>query len=172
VANERICGGYILLSRKLIDSQIMKKPPLYLKVWIWLLLKAQHGDYKGLKRGQYKTSLPEIIEAMSYKVGYRIERHSKKEIFGIIEWLRNPHEGNHEGNMMVTTKVTQGFVYNIVNYDVYQNPNNYEGNNENPAKVLRREEKGSNNNKNVKNVKKLKNKDIEYTPLFEIAYKN
>jgi len=38
-----IPGGYILLSRKLIESEIFKKPPLYIKVWNYLLLKAQHN---------------------------------------------------------------------------------------------------------------------------------
>jgi hypothetical protein len=53
--------------------------------------------------------------------------------------------------MMVTTKVTHGFVYNIVNYGFYQDPDNYEGNNETEAKVQRRYNKGANNNKNDKN---------------------
>jgi hypothetical protein len=59
----KILGGYVLLSRKLIDSEIFKKPPLYLKVWIYLLQRAQHGDFKQLKRGQVTTSIAEIMEA-------------------------------------------------------------------------------------------------------------
>jgi len=141
-------GGYILLSRKLIESEIMSKPPLYLKVWVWLLLKAQHSLYKGLERGSCKTSMPQIIEAMSYKVGYRTEKPTKREIQKIIEWLRNPHEGSTTGNMMVTTKVTQGFVYKVLNYNVYQDPNNYEGYNEKVTKEQRSANNGSNNNKN------------------------
>lgn len=175
----KIPGGYILLSRKLIESEIMKKPPLYLKVWVWLLLRAQHSDYKRLKRGQAKTSVQEIQEAMSYKVGYRTEKPTYKEIYGIIEWLRNPREGDsegksdgiYEGNMMVTTKVTHGFVYTIVKYDAYQNPNNYEGNNEGSAKVKaevtmkeqRRSRQGNNINNNDKNVKN--DKEVIYTEI-------
>lgn len=61
----KISGGYVLLPRKIIDSEIINKPPLYLKVWIYLLQIAQHTDYKQLKRGQVRTSIPEIIEACS-----------------------------------------------------------------------------------------------------------
>lgn len=180
MSDKKIEGGYILLSRKLIESEIMKKPPLYLKVWIWLLLKAQHHDYRDLKRGEYKTSIPEIIEAMSYKVGYRISRPTKKEIFGILEWLRNPYEGDmkgyNEGNMMVTTKVTHGFVYNIVNYSTYQNPDNYEGNNEGLAKVTtkvaRRERQGNNTNKNDKNKEYIDVDEEQHGEIFKFFNQN
>ena len=168
-----ILGGYILLSRKLIESEIMKKPPLYLKVWAWLLLKAQHQNYKGLNRGQLLTSIPEIREAMAYKVGYRVEKPTKKQIWGVLDWLRNPYEGTTKGTtdvttnepMIVTTKVTHGILVNIVKYDLYQTSQNYEGNNEGNdegnnegiAKELRRERQGNNINKNDKNDKNDKN---------------
>jgi len=165
-------GGYILLSRKLIESEIMSKPPLYLKIWVWLLLNAQHTNYKGLERGSYKTSIPDIMDAMTYYVGYRKERPTKKEIFGVIEWLRNPHEGNGEGSMMVTTKVTHGFVYKVQNYSVYQEPKNYEGNDEGLTKVPMISNGGNNNNKNgFKNVKNDKKKDINIFLPDSIEYK-
>jgi hypothetical protein len=157
-----IPGGYILLARKLMDSGIMEKPPEYLKVFIYLLLKARHDDNCILKRGQGFTSIPELMEKLSYKVGYRTEKISKKKIWNILEWLRFPDEGDNEGNakvtMIVTTKVTHGITYTISNYEHYQNPKNYEGNNEGnnekPTKELRREEIGNNIKKNVKETKK------------------
>jgi len=54
----------------------------YFKIWTWLLLKAQHKDYGNLKRGQLITSIAEIQEAMSYKVGFRTEKPSKKQVWG------------------------------------------------------------------------------------------
>lgn len=161
MADNKIPGGYILLSRKVIESEIMKKPPLYLKVWVWLLLNAQHKEFGGLARGQCRTSVQEISEAMSYRVGYRIEKPSYKEIRGIIEWLRRPYEGQHEGHMMGTTKVTHGIVCTICNYDIYQTPENYEGQHEGRAKVARRSEQGQDINKNVKNDKNDKNKELK-----------
>ncbi len=160
-------NGYILESRSILESAIWKKPPLYFKVWHYLLMKAQHADYKSLKRGQLFTSIDQIRESCSYYVGYRKVTPTRKEVFGVLEWLRNPCEGNNEGNnespMIVTTKVTHGMVVSIVNYAVYQDPKSYEGNNEGTPKVTtkvqRRYTQGNNNNKNVKNDKKEKNEN-------------
>ncbi|MFL0198408.1 hypothetical protein ACJDU8_22990 [Clostridium sp. WILCCON 0269] len=155
----KIKGGYILLSRRLVESEIFDKPPLYLKVWIYLLSKAQHKDFKGLKRGQLWTNIPEIQEACSWYVGYRKETPTKKQIYTILEWLRNPceqdNEGTTKGTMIVTTKVTQGLLINVDKYSFYQDSKNYEGNsesnNEGTAKELRREQQGNNINKNDNN---------------------
>ena len=171
-------SGYILEHRKILESEIWHKPPMYFKVWHYLLLKAQYQDYKGLKRGQLFTTIDEIREACSYNVGYRKITPSKKEIWGIIEWLRtpqngnisrNPYEGNNEGNdkgtMIVTTKVTHGMIVTICNFNKYQNPKANEGNNEGndeiPTKELRRERQGNNNNK--EKIKNNKNKEYIYS---------
>ena len=164
-----IPNGYILLARQLLESGIMQKPPDFLKTWIFLLEKANFKDDNNLKRGQGFTSIQEIIDALTYSVGYRKEIPTKKKIWGIIDWLRNPYEGYNEGitkvPMIVTTKVTHGFVYTVCKYDVYQNPNNYEGNNEGNdeglTKVLRREQKGNNKYKNdIKNDNNEKNDNL------------
>lgn len=167
-----IPGGYFLIARKMINSEIFKKPPLYLKVWIYLLSRAQHKEFKELKRGQLWTSIPEIQDALTWKVGYRTERPTKKQVFTVLEWLRNPservHEGNDERPMIVTTKGTQGMLITICNYSVYQTSENYEGNDERTTtgttKSLRPERQGNNINKNVfkndKNVKNDNKKDI------------
>ena len=132
-------GGYILISRKLIESEIWNKPPLYVKVWLYLLIRAQHSDYKDLKRGQLWTSIDEIREACSYNVGFRKVTPTKKEVWSILEFLRNPKNGNnlrnpYEGTaketMVETTKGTHGILVTICNYNVYQTPKNYEGNDE------------------------------------------
>jgi len=170
LAEPLIHGGYILLSRKLIESEIWFKPPLYIKVWIYLLSRAQHKEYKNLKIGELWTNVPEIQEACSWYVGFRKEVPSKKQIYSILGWLRNPHEEDNErntkGTMIVTTKGTQGLLVTIENFNVYQTSKNYEGNNEGnnekDTKELRREQEGNNINKNVKNDKNVKKnkKDI------------
>src|SRR5690625_524432 len=104
----KIPGGYILLSRKLIESEIWDKPPLYIKIWVYLLNKAQHGDFKGLKRGQLRTSIPDIMEDCSWYVGYRKVKPTKDQVFQVIDWLRKSHEHPYESNnsptMITTTK--------------------------------------------------------------------
>lgn len=130
MSEPKIPGGYIILARRIIESEIWEKPPLYLKVWIYILSKAQHKKYKNLQRGQTIISIPELQEACSWKVGYRTERPTKKQIFGIIEWLRNPDGENNNNSMIETTKVTHGMLVEVRNYAVYQTPSNYEGNSE------------------------------------------
>jgi len=178
-----ISGGYILLARQLLESGIMLKPPEYLKAWIFLLGKANFADANNLHRGQGFTSISELMDVLSYKVGYRKVIPTKKKVWGIIDWLRGSYEGHHEGYnegsmkvtanvpMIETTKVTHGFVYTICKYDVYQNSNNYEGNkeqtsegnNEGLAKELRREPEGNNKYKNDKNDKKIRKKGISFS---------
>lgn len=158
-----IPGGYIFLSRKIIESQIWQKPPLYLKVWIYLLASAQHRDYKKLKRGQLRTSIPEIIEACSWKVGFRTERPSRDQIFQILNWLREAgeesvHEAVARATMITTTKATHGILINIDNYCFYQDSRNYESNDESNNEAVTTP---TNINKNDKNVNKG---DISMTP--------
>lgn len=132
-----IPGGYILISRRLIDSEIWEKPPLYLKVWIYILSKARHRADKGFERGELLISIPELQEACSHKIGFRKETPTKKQIFNILEFLRNPYDGNDDSHtsatMIGTTKTTRGLVVKVHNYNVYQDPKNYERNNEGNA---------------------------------------
>lgn len=144
----RISGGCILLARKLLESGIMQKPPLYLKIWIWLLLRATKKPYKDLQPGQLRASIPEIQEAMSYRVGYRKEMPTKRVVQQALEWLRNPVQPEPSGGdltktyeirtngttkvtangpMIVTTKGPRSMLITICNYEYYQDMRNYEG---------------------------------------------
>lgn len=148
--------GFILTSKSLVDSDIWRKPPLYLKVWMYLLINACYSDHGNLKRGQIRTSIPEIQDACTYFVGYRKVKPTYKEVRDVIDYLRDPHEitpeGKHEGqtkgSMIVTTKVTHGFIATICKYDEYQTIANYEGHseghNESSAKDERRATQGHN----------------------------
>ena len=101
----------------------MDKPPLFLKLWCWMLLQASHKDHGDLKRGQFFTSIEEMRSAMAYKAGYRVVKPSKKEV-------RTAYESLTRGTMIGTMKVTHGMVITIRNYNLYQDPGNYEGHNE------------------------------------------
>lgn len=152
----KIDGGYILISRKIVESEIFSKPPLYLKVWIYLLTLAQHKDYKGLKRGQLRTSIPQIQSACAYYIGYRKVVPSKDQVFKIIDWLRHTHESDMKestkGTMITTTKATHGMLINIDKYCIYQDAKNYEANTESVTKAtteeLRKKSTTNNINKN------------------------
>ncbi|WP_449623195.1 hypothetical protein [Robertmurraya sp. Marseille-Q9965] len=162
----KIPGGYINIARKIVDSEIWRKPPLYIKVWLYLLTKAQHSQYKSLRRGQLYTSIPEIIEACSWKVGYRKEKPRKDQVYQVIDWLRKNHENDYEeetkATMITTMKATQGLLITIDNYSYYQDAKNYESNrvshNEEKMKENRKQQEPDNTNNNVKNGNNEKNK--------------
>jgi hypothetical protein len=164
-----IKGGYILQPRKITDSEIFKKPPLYLKVWIYLLTRAQHSSYKELNRGQLYTSIPEIQEACSHYIGCRKEKPTKDQIFNILEWMRGENstvtkatsKATSKATMITTMKATHGILVTIDNYSVYQDSKNYESNDE------------SNNESNDEgvsisnNINKNDNKNDKYIDHFD-----
>lgn len=163
---ENINGGYVLLERRLLESLLWTKPPVYLKVWIYLLLQAQHKDYKNLKRGQLYTSARDIAENCAHYVGYRKEKPSISQINRALKWLRNNNETNtnvdERDSYITSTKATKGSLISLNKYAFYQNPSNYRSNNENnPSEntnSTREDGDGHNINKNDNNVKK--DKDI------------
>lgn len=154
--------GYFIIARKTLESEIWHKPPLYFKVWCYLLARANWDDFGNLKRGQLFTSLEEIAEDNCWYVGYRKEVPTKSQIYGILEWLRTFHEDNDEPNsesndtatMITTAKATRGIIINIVKYSIYQDPKHYESNSEtdsedsmNQITREQRSDKGSNTKK-------------------------
>lgn len=96
---------YVLVSRGTVETEIWKKPPLYFKVWMYLTLRASQWKEWGLKQGQLYTSVSEIQDSCSWKVGYRTRRPSKREVHRVLEWLReieceqrgNPSQWSEQG---------------------------------------------------------------------------
>jgi hypothetical protein len=119
----RVDGGFVLFARKMLESEIMEKPPLYLKLFVWMVMQAKFRPHKGLERGQLKASIKDMQEAMAYYVGYRKETPTVKQV-------RKVYEGLTKGHMIGHTKGTDGMIITILNYDKYQNPKNYEGHDE------------------------------------------
>lgn len=144
----RIDGGFVLFARKMLESEIMDKPPLYLKLFVWMVMQAKFKSHKGLERGQLKTSIKDMQEAMAYYVGYRKETPTAKQI-------RKVYESLTKGHMIGLTKVTGGLVITILNYDKYQDPKSYEGHNEGHDE---REKVGTSYNKEER--EECKNGDI------------
>lgn len=122
----KIPGGFILKARKTLNNSVLADgPPLYSKLWDWMLMQAFWKDGDKLKRGQFSTSTREMQEAVSWKVGYRKRLPTRQEIRSSYEAFTNNHMINH-------TKTTRGMVITICNYDIYQNPANYEQPTEQP----------------------------------------
>ena len=124
-------NGYVKIARKSINSDIWKKPPLYWKIWSYILFKANYSDSGNLKRGEAFFTIKELQEIGSYYIGYREIKPSVKQIRSIINYLREPseslNEGHTKGAMIVTTKVTHGMLIKVLNYSKYQAFQNDDG---------------------------------------------
>lgn len=123
MSKENIDGGYILLARKIIESELMNKPPHYLKLWIWMLGKAFWRDGDQLKRGQLLTTIEEMRDAGGYYVGARRRLLTRDEV-------RSCYEAFSKATMITTAKTTRGMVITILNYDLYQSVSSYESHGE------------------------------------------
>lgn len=121
-----ISGGYILLARKLLESELMEKPSHYLKLWVWMLAKANWKDRDKLRRGQFVTTIAEMQDAGGYMVGYRVRRLTRDEV-------RSAYEAFTKASMITTAKTTRGMIITICNYELYQNAEHYEAHKEPPV---------------------------------------
>lgn len=136
-----IDGGYILQPRCFDGSDASKMPPVTREIWFYILRKVNHSDNKQFKRGQNFFSYSDIQQDLCWYSGYRKNTYSKPQITKSIRRLR-------EGNMVETMKATRGLIITICNYDYYQNPKNYESNNEGNMKETRKKRSGRTINKN------------------------
>ena len=166
--NERIIGGYYIKARQIQESTIMKRPPVVREVWDWILRECNHKEVKHrgriIKRGQCVRSVKDIRDGLSWMVGYATRRYSEQQTKRAMKVLTND-------TMINTTRTTRGFVITVLNYDLYQNPANYERQTNDTTSDTTHDtmvELGSNQgrttiNKNDKKEKKVKNeKNKEY----------
>ena len=114
-----IPGGYILLARKMFDSELMDKPPHYLKLWIWMLSKAFWKDGDDIKRGQLHTTISEMQDVGRYlRGGKMVGRLTEDQVRSAYGYLV-------KNDVITTTKTTRGITISIDKFDIYQNPANY-----------------------------------------------
>lgn len=156
---ERIKGGYILQPRSFDGSSASHFPPCTREVWFFLLRNVNHADNGKFKRGSGFFALEDIQNALSWSVGCRVERYPKYQLVKAIRRLR-------EGNMVATTKATRGVFITVLNYDRYQDPKQYEGNDEGNTKATRRQHEGTHLKQECKNerMKEVKIKSIVTKP--------
>ena len=144
-----IKGGYILQPRSFDGSNASRLPPCTREVWLYVLRNVNYADTDKFKRGHGFFVIAEIREALCWHVGYRKMTYSKTQVAKALRRLC-------EENMMDTTKTTRGLIVTIRNYDIYQDPKNYEGHTEETTKDLRRSSGGDTIQKKVKKDKKDK----------------
>ena len=154
-------GGYILQPRTWDSSPAAHYPPVVRELWFYLLRNVSHKEDEICKRGEGYFTLEKIQQELSWKVGYRPMKYSKPQLTKSLRRLR-------ESNMIATPKATHGVFVRIMNYDFYQTPANYESNDEEITKGLRRKREG-NALKNGKEDKKEEREseereNINHTP--------
>ena len=118
---ETIKGGYVLQPRSFDQSEVSKFPPHVREIFLYLIRKANHKNVEGRKlaRGQLLTSYKQIINDLSWYVGYRKESYKKHHCETAMKLLTKQH-------MVTTTKTTRGMIVTVCNYDFYQSPKSYE----------------------------------------------
>ncbi len=141
-----IKDGYYLKARCIQNSDISRTAPHIREIWDWILKEANHKDTKVCKRGQCIRTYKDIIEGLSWQIGWRKMTYSKDNCETAMKWLK-------KHCMITTQKTTRGIIITIINYDKYQDPKNYENHSEKTTKTTREPQTRHTINKNVKNDK-------------------
>jgi len=150
----RIKGGYYIKARKIQESEIAIASPCTREVWEYLIRSANHKEkkYAGfiVKRGQCFRSQNGIRDGLKWKVGFRFERYGEEAVRYAMNWLRSR-------GMIKVVSNAWGTLITVCNYDVYQNPANYDERNDE-----RNDERS--NNEPITRMIRIKNKIRESTP--------
>ena len=151
----KIPGGYYIKARKIQESEIAHAPPYIREIWDWLIKEANHSDRKGngkiIKRGQCVRTYRDIIEDLSWFIGYRKVRYKKSQVDYAMRWLRDKE-------MITTKRTTRGVRVTILNYEFYQDPSNYEYRSGYDSEPSTRKQSSATINKNGKKGKKEEGK--------------
>ncbi|PIP07075.1 MAG: hypothetical protein COX51_07460, partial [Syntrophobacteraceae bacterium CG23_combo_of_CG06-09_8_20_14_all_50_8] len=138
---DTVHGGSFIIARKLFSSNIWTRPPLCLKLWLWIIGQANHTDHeKGqhtYRRGDFATTYEKIIKALAYRENRRVIFPTIKQVRLILAWLESqgmitvkPIRVNYlpnKGRDKVQTGAYVGLLISVVNYDTYQAPKTYKG---------------------------------------------
>lgn len=115
------------MARRVNESWVAGSPPVVREVWHYLIRNANHSktlrNGHTLDRGQLFRRTEDIRDALSWHVGYRLTKYSRKSIEGAMKVLAKER-------MIVITKEPRGTLITVCNYDRYQDPKNYEGTSE------------------------------------------
>ena len=101
-------GTYIQLFRKITRSAIYDMPPIYLKVWIWILT---HIDYE---TGETTTTIGNIATSVGWRERRRDKTPSRTTIGKVLRWLELENSLKTE----VVNRVNHRLI--VVNWTIYQ----------------------------------------------------
>lgn len=156
----KIDGGYTIWARQIEDSEIfMDKPATWFKIWFYIVNHVNWSDGGKYPRG----------------VGYFNYSNLKDSVFKDIspDVYKKCIHFLKVSTMISTTKSTRGMKINVLNYGIYQCPNNYEAPQKAPTEaqqkhnrsttITKEEKKERNNNINIEKKLIKKNQIKTYT---------
>lgn len=112
---EKIKGGYILLARNMIESEIWQKPPAYLKIWIYILFRV---NWKKSKHNEIGMDLFNFTQE-------KIPGVKQTQIYDFLRWAKTLNSSD-QTTQITTQKTTRGIRLKVNKYEYYQDPKNYQ----------------------------------------------
>jgi len=113
--DDSITGGYVILSRSMLFSELWQCSGSTIKVAMYLLFSAKYEDdpRRGLKRGQCRKSYGIVSD--DCEISFKVARTSMDTLkkLDFIECEHHPRGARF------------GQIITIVNYEKYQRPDNY-----------------------------------------------
>lgn len=109
--------GYYKTWRKEIDSPIWSKPPLYGRVWHWLLNRATHpgnASKRNLPIGTLTTTFSQMAEAVQWEDNRQPKIPDRKTLSRILEWMET------ESMIVIETCPKRFTKISICNWLTYQ----------------------------------------------------
>lgn len=139
-------GGWIKIYRNITDHWVFQNP-LYLKIWIDILLMANHDEAKvpvkgqliDVRRGQFWTSIRKLA------VRWEMDKDTVSRLLSIYQ---------SDGMIYVDARKGYGTLVTVVNYSVYQDVLDDKTDSEPDRKPDRKSDKGRIENRHKQEVKK------------------
>lgn len=111
----KIQGGYILLARNMIESEIWQKPPAYLKIWIYILFRV---NWKKSKHNEIGMDLFNFTQE-------KIPGVKQTQVYDFLRWAKTLNSSD-QTTQITTQKTTRGIRLKVNKYEYYQDPKNYQ----------------------------------------------
>lgn len=148
--------GWIKIHRKIVEHEIWNDVTTF-RLFMLLLLKAAYQDftYKGLRleRGQFIRSYSKLAEDLSYKEGRGYKVVSKNTIYKSIKKLI-------ESGMVTVRETELGTLFTIVNYEEYQQFDDFQKVNGERLTERTVNEVGTNGEQEKEYIRNIRIKDI------------
>lgn len=111
----KIKGGYILLARNIIESEIWLKPPAYLKIWIYILSRV---NWKKSKKNEIGEELFNFSQE-------KIPGVKLTQVYDFLRWAKTLNSRD-QTTQITTQKTTRGIRLKVTKYAYYQDVKNYQ----------------------------------------------